>query len=160
MKLSNMESMSKDINRYSERNIHKLELSKTYLIYYFIIAIAIIIISVAIDISKNNVKVSGKDIWFGVETIEISPAIQLEYNINTSTGLLVARTFMGSPAEVAGIQQGDVIKRWNGKSIISHNEFKQLIQSSRLHERVQLSIDRQNKPMLVYVKLGLRPGKF
>jgi S1-C subfamily serine protease len=99
------------------------------------------------------------NLWLGIETVELNGAISRQYGIHLKSGLLVSRTFVGSPAMTAGIENGDVVRRWDGEVITSQRQFARLIENARLHQRVKLSIDRQGKQYLAHVRVGLRPGR-
>jgi len=95
--------------------------------------------------------------WIGMEAVEMTPSIKTQFNIQSSSGVLVARTFVDSPAQQAGIKEGDIIRRWNGKSITSLEELQRLIQTSQNNEQVKLTVDRLNSPVLIYINVGIRP---
>ena len=135
--------------------------TKNYFFLFIIIVFISITVKVFIDIEKNRLNAAnGYSLWLGIETMELTPSIISQYNIHSDSGLLVTRTFIGSPAEVAGIQQGDILRRWNGISITSQNQLQKLISKASAKSRIKLSIDRNGKPILSYVVLGIRPGKF
>jgi len=95
--------------------------------------------------------------WVGMEAVEMTPSIKKQFNIQSSSGVLVARTFDDSPARLAGILEGDVIRRWNGISITGLEELQRLIQTSQENEKVKMTIDRQGVPVLIYINVGIRP---
>ncbi|MBF0486021.1 MAG: PDZ domain-containing protein [Candidatus Omnitrophica bacterium] len=105
-----------------------------------------------------GIKAIDSRLWLGVETIELTPDVKAQYDLLDSNGILVARTFVGSPAQLAGIMEGDVIQRWNGISITSQEQFQQLIQTSDLNDRITFTVDRQGQQALVYGQVGIRPG--
>ena len=47
--------------------------------------------------------------YLGVGTIDVTPELQQQYGLSESSGVLVAEVAQGSPAEAAGLQQGDII---------------------------------------------------
>jgi len=138
----------------------KYSTSKSLLTLFIIVGILVIAISIVVDIRNSVGTTSSKNVWLGVETIEINSSVMKQYNIHSTSGLLVTRTFMGSPAEISGIKRGDIIRRWDGIIITNHTQFQKLIKNSNASQRVKLNIDRQNKPILLYAKLGVRPGTF
>jgi len=102
-------------------------------------------------------KAMQAQVWIGVEAVELTPDIKKQFNIASVSGVLVSRVFADSPAQQAGILDGDVIRRWNGISITSLEEFQRLIQTSQDNEQVKLTVDRQGNPVLVYINVGIRP---
>jgi PDZ domain len=60
----------------------------------------------------------------------------------------------GSAAAVAGIQQGDVIQKFNGEALANFKALTQKIGDQRPGDEVTLSVTRAGKPMDFKVKLG------
>ncbi|MBF0197849.1 MAG: PDZ domain-containing protein [Planctomycetes bacterium] len=102
----------------------------------------------------------NKKIWLGIEVIEVNSAIQQRYGIHLSGGQLVSRVFKGSPAEMAGIKTGDVIRRWNGVSITNQSQFEKMIWKSQVNELVTLGGRRQGVLKVFKIRLANRPGTF
>ena len=130
----------------------------------FILFLIAVLVSIAISITiETNINVSNPNSlkqWVGIETIELTQSIKSQYNIHDSNGLLVSRTFIASPAEAAGIKEGDIIKRFNGISVTSQKQFQKLIYSSIPNKKIKININRDNKPVMAYVRIGIRPGRF
>ena len=97
-------------------------------------------------------------LWLGVETIELTADVKKQFNLLVTSGILVSRVFMGSPAQVAGIKEGDVIQRWNGVSLTNQVQFQYLIQTALVDDWITFTVDRQGQHVLVYAKVGIRPG--
>jgi len=124
---------------------------------YEFIAIGIVILIILFS-SCQRIQRNNRDLWLGVETIELNPTLSAQYNIPISEGLLVSRIFVGSPAESAGLKAGDIIQRWDGVSVTTHKQIEGLIRGSVLNQKNTLSVNRSEKSILVYVRLGIRPG--
>lgn len=124
------------------------------------ILLIIIAAGVVFFIDKLTFQAKAVDpgMWLGVETVELTAAVKQQYDIQAASGLLVSRTFNGSPAKAAGIIDGDIIRRWNGVSLTSPEQLQYLIQTTRPDERVTLTVERQGKPVSVYARVGVRPG--
>lgn len=132
--------------------------SKTnMLLFVLLIAIAAVAV-IFVDKMHFHYKTADPRLWLGVETVELTPDIKRQYDIQSTSGLLVARTFRGSPAQVAGIAEGDVMRRWNGTSIISQAQLQYLIQTSSLNKKIKITVDRNNTSVLIYSYVGIRPG--
>ena len=125
--------------------------------YILLVVIAFVAIFF-IDKFTFQVKTVDPRLWLGVETVELTPAIKQQYDIQAASGLLVSRIFNGSPAQAAGIRDGDVIRRWSGISVTSPEQLHYLIQTARLNERVTITVERQGNSVSVYARAGIRPG--
>ena len=125
--------------------------------YVLLIAIAVVPVCF-MDKLTFQVKPVDPRLWLGVEIVELTPSIKQQYDIQAASGLLVSRIFNGSPARSSGISDGDVIRRWNGISVISAQQLQYLIQTARLNEGVTITVERLGKPVSVYAQVGIRPG--
>lgn len=124
---------------------------------YVLIAVGIVA-GIFLFSSFKDIQSGPQVLWLGAETIELNPTLSAQYNIATSDGLLVSRIFLGSPAEDAGLKVGDIVQRWNGISITSQKQIERLLRKSVAGQKVTLGISRTDKPVLIFIQLGIRPG--
>jgi len=83
------------------------------------------------SIEKPYLGITGQDI-----TSQLSDLYRLP------VGVLVTSVMEGSSAEQAGIQQGDVIVSYNGKTVLNMENLVQYIEDSKVGDQVQLGIVR------------------
>jgi putative serine protease PepD len=74
-----------------------------------------------------------------------------------STGAKVAGVQQGSPADKAGLQQGDVIHTVDGKAVNSSEDVVSAIESLKPGDEVTLGIERGGKSSTVTVTLAQQP---
>jgi putative serine protease PepD len=72
-------------------------------------------------------------------------------------GATVANVQPGSPAESAGIQQGDLIKTIDGKAVSSSEDVVSAISGRKAGDKVTLGIERNGSTRSVQVTLGQQP---
>ncbi len=65
-----------------------------------------------------------------------------------------------SPAQLAGIRKGDVIKGWNDVLVDSPSDLSRLVGSASIDEDVRLIVERQAERTTMVVKIGARPLQF
>ena len=123
-----------------------------------IVAVVASEITLLLARKDHNAAMADGSMWLGIEAMELNPAVRAQYDIRSSSGLLVSRVFAGSPAEVSGVRTGDVIRKWRGKSITSLIQFEALVACSDANEEVRLTVDRDKTPLRMTVQLGSRPG--
>ncbi|MBF0384262.1 MAG: PDZ domain-containing protein [Candidatus Omnitrophica bacterium] len=124
---------------------------------FIIVSIAILLIFF-IDRLSFGARSTDPRLWLGIETIQLTPELSKQYDIQSPSGILISRIFLSSPAQAAGLKEGDIIKRWNGVSITNQDQFQNLIQTSGINEKITFSVERQGSQILVYGKVGIRPG--
>jgi len=83
--------------------------------------------------------------WFGVGVYDVSPFVQQQFGLAVDSGALVTQVSQNSPAEQAGIQQGDVIVRFGDKDITGSQELVEAILSSGIGSTVEITYWRGNK---------------
>ena len=140
--------------------MNRCQIARRRIVSCIIITIVAVAVAIFLERRKDDTPRGNRNVWLGIETVELNAAVSRQYGAHSENGLLVSRTFVGSPATVAGITNGDVIRRWNGKIITSQRQFASLMGSASVNQRVKLSIDRQGKQFLTHVQLSLRPGSF
>jgi serine protease Do len=101
--------------------------------------------------------------WIGAVTATITPEEARRLGIRAARGALVARIFSGSPAQAAGLQQGDVITAVEGKPVDSREAFATFTATVPSGQPVRLTVMRDNSPATLTVRpadpprdLGLR----
>ena len=72
-------------------------------------------------------------------------------------GEIVSRVEPGQPAARAGIQQGDVIVRVNGKDVTPDNTLSYMVAGLPVGSQVKLDIIRKEKPATLVATLAERP---
>jgi putative serine protease PepD len=77
---------------------------------------------------------------------------------DASNGAQVASIAAGSPAESAGLQQGDVITEIAGKAVSSSTALSSIVDAHKPGDSVQLKVDRNGSTKTVTAKLGQRPN--
>ncbi|MDX6481692.1 MAG: putative serine protease PepD [Gaiellaceae bacterium] len=72
-------------------------------------------------------------------------------------GALLSRIVAGSPAAKAGLEKGDVVTAYDGKTVVSDDELTAYVTQSTVGETVNVTIRRGGKTMHVTVTLGTQP---
>ncbi|RJQ13776.1 PDZ domain-containing protein [Candidatus Parcubacteria bacterium] len=86
--------------------------------------------------------------FFGVRHITITPAIQKEFKLPISSGAFVISEHVpgdfavvpDSPAERAGVEEGDVILEFNGQKISKENPLEYCLAQCDVNQQVNLKI--------------------
>jgi serine protease Do len=115
--------------------------------------------AIPIDMAKSIVpqleeKGSVTRGWLGVGIQEITPALEKSFDLNDKSGALVSDVSRGGPAEKAGIERGDVITRFDGKSVEGPKDLSRVVASTAVGKTVDVTVVRDGKPMDRTVKVG------
>jgi serine protease Do len=72
-------------------------------------------------------------------------------------GVTVAEVVSGSPAAQAGVQPGDVIRKFDGRDVNNFNALRSLVAQTELNKQVELEIMRNGKPLKVTTRIKEQP---
>lgn len=87
--------------------------------------------------------------WLGVMIQQVTPELAKQFHLDRPIGALVGEVAPGGPADKAGIKQGDVIVRYNGKEISQVNSLPTLVSQSPVGSRATLVLIRGGKERTV-----------
>jgi serine protease Do len=90
--------------------------------------------------------------WIGVMIQNISPELKDKLELGTDEGALVSDVVSGGPAEKAGIKRGDVILRFEDKTIRSSHDLPFVVASTPIGKTVTIEIVRGNQRMNLQIK--------
>ena len=98
--------------------------------------------------------------WLGVQHTEITSESAEAYGINPEqTGTLVLFVFPGDPADVAGIQEGDVVTPVGDVSIEVSDDLNREVGLLTAGAAVDFVVIRDGAPLTLTVIMGLRPSE-
>lgn len=78
----------------------------------------------------------------GIEIQDIRPALVKAFNLPDGQGALISGVVTRSPADLAGIKEGDVITRVNGARVSNSSNLKSMIANLRLGSKVRMEFVR------------------
>jgi len=80
--------------------------------------------------------------WLGVGGQTVNPTLVFWYDLAVEEGARISNVGAGSPADQAGLQEGDVITRFGDEVITNVNELIQAIHSAEIGEEVEITFWR------------------
>jgi serine protease Do len=92
--------------------------------------------------------------WLGVSIQEVTPALVKSFDLKEKKGALVAQVVSGSPAEKAGIEQGDVIVEFDGKEVTDSKDLPRIVASTPIGKAVTIKLLRNGKALDRQMKVG------
>ena len=125
--------------------------------------------AIPIDVAKPIMQqaIDGQDLarpWIGVYYTAISPAVAEAEDLPVDYGALLATDggnasaiFPGSPAEAAGLRDGDIIVAIDGEQVTAERDLAMLILPHAPGDTVTLRVLRDNSTTEVELTLGTLP---
>ena len=94
-----------------------------------------------------------KRAWLGVQVQPVNQAIADYYELAKPAGVLVARVNEDTPAEKAGLEEGDIIMTVDGKRVDTVSQLRNTISLLPVGHKAKLELQRDGKNITKTVKL-------
>ena len=98
--------------------------------------------------------------WVGVAIQNVDENLAKSFNLKKAEGILISEVQHGSPAEKAGLKQGDVILRLNNTPLDDANDLRNQISLLPPGSKAGLQIIRDGKTQDIEIIIGEQPANF
>lgn len=95
--------------------------------------------------------------WLGVAIQPVTPDVAESLGLKEAEGALVATVMDDSPAAKAGIQQGDVVLKLDGKDVESPRDLSRAVADTAAGTKSNLVVWRDNREVSLNVHIGEMP---
>lgn len=95
--------------------------------------------------------------WIGVAVQELTPELAESFKLGDVKGVLISEVVRGSPADKAGVKAGDILTYADNKPITDSGAMLETISSLPPGKQALLKLTRNQKEVVVQVKIGKRP---
>jgi len=96
--------------------------------------------------------------YMGISMSDLNDSIIQQLGLSANTkGVLIVQTASGSPAANAGLKSMDIITQIDGKSITSSTEVQNLVEASKVGQKLAVTVVRQSKTFSLNVTLQAKP---
>ena len=92
--------------------------------------------------------------WLGVLIQPVDRDLAESFGLDRPSGALVSQVFANSPAESAGLREGDIITSFNGKMIDLSSELPHLVGRARAESVAVLNLVRNKEVKTIEVTIG------
>ncbi len=92
--------------------------------------------------------------WLGVNVQSVSEDLAGTYGVKAGTGARVASVDPDGPAAKAGVQQGDVIVKFDGKDVTTMRGLPRLVSQAQIGREVELEVSRNGERRTLRVTIG------
>jgi serine protease Do len=97
--------------------------------------------------------------YLGIIIQNLTPELAKSFGMNDQKGILVAQVSEDSPAEKAGIKQGDVISEFDGKPVEQVGPFRNEVALKIPGSNMNITILRNGERKVLSVTMGKLPDK-
>jgi serine protease Do len=95
--------------------------------------------------------------WIGVRIQSVSPDLAEGLKLPGAKGALVASVSPGGPAEAAGIKQGDVVLKFDGRDVTEMRGLPRIVAETPVQKTVDVVVWRKGKEVNLTAKVGEYP---
>jgi serine protease Do len=105
---------------------------------------------------RNNGKVSRGRLGIAIQ--ELNKDLAESFGLEKPVGALVSGVEKGSPAEKAGLQPGDIVLAFDGKTVNSSRDLPSLVGQTKPGSRSKLEVWRDRKKVTLDITVGELDG--
>ncbi len=95
--------------------------------------------------------------YLGVMIQPVTPDLAKEFKLPDNTGALIGEVTKDSPAEDAGLKEGDVIIEFNGKKVTDSRHLRLMVSQTAPGTKADVKLLRDGQQKTLTVKLGELP---
>jgi serine protease Do len=116
-------------------------------------------IDVALDVS-NQLKANGKVNrgWLGIVIQELTKELAESFGMKNTYGALVAAVEKNGPADKGGLEAGDVITKFDGKSIVVSSDLPRAVGAVKPGKTVAAEVLRKGSNRTLNITVGDMPS--
>jgi len=96
--------------------------------------------------------------WLGVQVQEVTPEIAKSLGLPKAEGALVSEVTKSTPAEKAGVKQGDVIIGYNGHAIDKLHDLPIAVAATPVGQKAELKVWRDGREETLAPVIAEMPG--
>ena len=101
--------------------------------------------------TKERVKHSG---WMGVAIQDVNEKIERTSKLDSDEGAYVREVVRNSPADSAGIREGDIIIEFKGKKLFDSDELAKLVRRTAPGTKVDVVVVHEGQKKTLHVIIG------
>ncbi len=98
--------------------------------------------------------------YLGVTMQAVSPELASQVGANGLDGVMVEEVVDGSPADLAGVQPGDIIRKFDGKPITNPVSLRNSVSQVAINAKVELVVFRNNEEKKLSAQIVEQPENY
>ncbi len=92
--------------------------------------------------------------WLGVSVQDLTPDLARSFGLEKARGALIAEVVKGSPAEKAGLKEGDVVLSYRGKDVMDASFLRNEVAVTRIGSDAEIVVWRNGRKAELAAKIG------
>ena len=96
--------------------------------------------------------------WLGVSIQEMTPTLAEAFGLQEMKGALIGQVIDGSPADNAGLRQGDIIVQYAGKPIDNVSQIRNAAAQTTVGTDVDVTVIRDGQEQSITVHVAVQPA--
>ena len=112
-------------------------------------------------LAQGNLTIRGDsgsgDAFLGIGMEDVTASNMPEYGLSEEKGAIVRSVHGGSPAEDAGLREGDVILEFAGQPVLSARQLSRLVTETPVGRTVPITVSRNGNRVNLTAALAARP---
>jgi len=96
--------------------------------------------------------------YLGASVGPLSQELANEFKVSDTSGAFVQHITQGGPADRAGIRPGDVIRKFDGRSVTDSDQLLAMVAGANPGSTVPVELLRNGEPLILKVTLDQRPS--
>ena len=97
--------------------------------------------------------------WLGIQIQDVTEDVAEYYGLSDREGVLVFQVLPESPAEQAGLRDGDIIKAFDGQPMEQGRQLIDRVSGTKVGRRIDVGILREGRRKTLSVAIGERPAE-
>ncbi len=108
----------------------------------------------------DDLKQKGKVIrpWLGIQMHDLTPDIAEYFGMESGEGVMVVGVVPDSPAQRAGLRQGDIILQIDKTTVKDANSLADRIKEVEIGQKISLTVYRERTTISIMVEIGEKPN--
>jgi len=95
--------------------------------------------------------------WLGVTVQDLNEDLAKHFGLSDKNGALVSKVLESSPAQKAGMKEGDVIRQADNKAVNNVRDLLSVVGKIEVGKKVKISVIRDKKELVLEAQVGERP---
>ena len=120
------------------------------------LGLAASLLSVVIVLSAAGAAVAAEQGYLGVLLQDLTPSLAKALQLGDRSGVIVNEVVDGSPAEKAGLRDGDVILQFNGDPVSDYTAFTRAVRALKPGDDAKVTVLRDGREKSLDVEIGRR----